>query len=406
MRRLLAVCAFFLAVSGAAQTADISGTTSASVAEQQADEQAVGTPASTPPGEFPREPRDTLETQIALARLNISPGSIDGVSGPQTTAALTAFQMFNGLNATGRLDAPTRAALSLDSPPLATRVITAGDIASIQPLAPTWLGKSRQTTLAHASVLEMAAEQARASPALLRKLNPGVDWDTIKAGATITVPDAAPGAARAQAVSREERKNDRPAPLNPENRDCPGNAGILPDKPGFQVNSSDLSGRSDQADRSNQPGETARPAKPGKPEKAARVVIFLEERVLEAFAADGRLLAHFPVSIARDVAKRPVGTLRVRVIAPNPNYTFDPAIFTESEEGRELGRKLIIPPGPNNPVGLVWIGLDLPGYGIHGTPDPEKVGRTESHGCFRLANWNAVALLELVEIGTEVEVVP
>jgi len=71
-----------------------------------------------------------------------------------------------------------------------------------------------------------------------------------------------------------------------------------------------------------------------------------------------------------------------------------------------LGRKLTLPPGPNNPVGTAWIGLDRPGYGIHGTPRPEEVGRTESHGCFRLANWNAEHLARLVRSGIPVEVEP
>jgi lipoprotein-anchoring transpeptidase ErfK/SrfK len=101
-----------------------------------------------------------------------------------------------------------------------------------------------------------------------------------------------------------------------------------------------------------------------------------------------------------------VGQLRVVVIAPNPNYTFNPEIFPESAEARQLGRKLTIPSGPNNPVGVAWIGLDKPGYGIHGTPSPEQVGRTESHGCFRLANWNAEYLLKLVAPGTPVFVDP
>ena len=92
--------------------------------------------------------------------------------------------------------------------------------------------------------------------------------------------------------------------------------------------------------------------------------------------------------------------------ALNPNYVFDPDNFPESAEARELNRKLIVPPGPNNPVGTVWIGLDKPGYGIHGTPHPEQVGRTESHGCFRLANWNAEFLLRLVNVGTTVLVEP
>ena len=81
-------------------------------------------------------------------------------------------------------------------------------------------------------------------------------------------------------------------------------------------------------------------------------------------------------------------------------------MFPESEEAQQLGRKLILPPGPNNPVGVAWIGLDRPGYGIHGTPKPEQVGRTESHGCLRLANWDAQTLLPLVWVGLTVVVDP
>jgi lipoprotein-anchoring transpeptidase ErfK/SrfK len=96
----------------------------------------------------------------------------------------------------------------------------------------------------------------------------------------------------------------------------------------------------------------------------------------------------------------------VVVVAPHPNYTFDPALFPESPEAQQLGRKLILPAGPNNPVGVAWVGLDRPGYGIHGTPAPEQVGRTESHGCFRLANWDAAYFLKLAWIGLPVEVDP
>jgi lipoprotein-anchoring transpeptidase ErfK/SrfK len=146
---------------------------------------------------------------------------------------------------------------------------------------------------------------------------------------------------------------------------------------------------------------------PAVTQKAAQVKIFVGSRILEAFDREGRLLAHFPCSIAQRVEKRPVGeTLHVAITAPNPNYTFDPEVFPESAEARELGRKLILQPGPNNPVGTVWIGLDKPGYGIHGTPRPEEVGRTESHGCFRLANWNVEYLLKLAWVGMPVQVEP
>jgi lipoprotein-anchoring transpeptidase ErfK/SrfK len=142
------------------------------------------------------------------------------------------------------------------------------------------------------------------------------------------------------------------------------------------------------------------------PGKAALLHISLENHVLEVRDDAGNLLAHFPVSIAREVAKRPAGELHVTVVIPNPDYTFDPDVFSESAEARELGRKLVLPPGPNNPVGVAWIGLDRPGYGIHGTPTPELVGRTESHGCFRLANWDARTLLGLAWVGLPVIVEP
>lgn len=140
--------------------------------------------------------------------------------------------------------------------------------------------------------------------------------------------------------------------------------------------------------------------------RAAFVVIRLGEKTLAAYDSNSNLLAHFPCSIARRVEKRPVGELRVVKLAPNPNYRFDPEIFSESEEARRIGRKLMIPPGPNNPVGTAWIGLSRPGYGIHGTPHPEEVGRTESHGCFRLANWNAEILLRMAWVGMPVRVEP
>lgn len=140
------------------------------------------------------------------------------------------------------------------------------------------------------------------------------------------------------------------------------------------------------------------------PRKAAFVRIHLFSKTLEAFDSKTNLLAHFPCSIAQKVEKRPVGLVQVARVAANPTYLFNPEVFPESAEARKLGRKLTLPPGPNSPVGVAWIGLDKPGYGIHGTPRPEQVGRTESHGCFRLANWNAEYLLQMVWVGMPVYV--
>lgn len=141
-------------------------------------------------------------------------------------------------------------------------------------------------------------------------------------------------------------------------------------------------------------------------QKIDRIEIELQKRQLRAFDASGRLIFHCPVSIARDVAKRPVGELKVKVRVENPNYTFNPSILSAAAEREGITEKFIIQPGTNNPVGTVWLGLNRPSYGIHGTPAPEKVGRTESSGCFRLANWNAETLLAATEVGTPVLVLP
>ena len=278
-----------------------------------------------------------LDAQIALARAGFSAGPIDGVGGAQSTTALRAYQERHDLSVTGVLDPATREKLLLTTPPITQIILTGEDLAQLQPLEPTWLGKSQQTTLAYETALELIAERTHASPNLIRRLNPEVDWTEPTAGMSLIVP----------AVPR------------------------LP-----------------------------------KTKKAARIIIQLAAHTLEIFNADGGILAHFPVSIASRVEKRPAGELRVTVVVANPDYTFNPEMFPESEEARSLGRKLILPPGPNNPVGLAWIGLSLPGYGIHGTPKPEQVGRTESHGCFRLANWDAVTLLDFAWIGLPVLIEP
>lgn len=288
------------------------------------------------PEDFPRPVRDVLEAQVALARRAISPGSIDGVLGAQTRAAISIFQETANLPVTGELDDQTRSNLTLKASVLRAYTVTTNDLDSLQPLGGTWLAKSEQSSLAYETELELVAEKAHSSPTLIKKLNPGVDWPDIAAGTTLQIPDV-----------------------------------TYPDPDG----------------------------------KAAFVVIHLSDRYLEAFDEQTNLLLHFPCSIARKVEKRPVGELHVTVIIQDPNYTVDPALFPESEELQSLGHKLILPPGPNNPVGVAWMGLDKPGYGMHGTPSPQQVGRTESHGCFRLANWDAEYLSHLVWVGMPVEVV-
>ncbi|HOA74862.1 MAG TPA: L,D-transpeptidase family protein [Phycisphaerae bacterium] len=131
-----------------------------------------------------------------------------------------------------------------------------------------------------------------------------------------------------------------------------------------------------------------------------RLEINLTEKIIRAIDSQDRLVALFHCSIAADKSKLPKGSARVEVIVRNPDYSFDPAKWPEVKE--KITTKLRIPPGPRNPVGRCWIGLSLPGYGIHGTPNPELIGKTGSHGCFRLTNWDALRLGRIVRPGTPV----
>ncbi len=140
--------------------------------------------------------------------------------------------------------------------------------------------------------------------------------------------------------------------------------------------------------------------------KAASLRVNLAETSIEALDGSGRIIAFFPCSIAKDKAKRPNGALVVKSVVPDPDYTFDPALFADAAKAEGLTKKMVLPPGPRNPVGTAWVGLSLPGYGIHGTPEPENISRTQSHGCFRLANWNAEKVLKMVRVGTPVDVEP
>lgn len=140
------------------------------------------------------------------------------------------------------------------------------------------------------------------------------------------------------------------------------------------------------------------PVKP--PARALRVN--LDQKVIYLLDEHEKVVGLFHCSIAAKYEKRPSGEGRVEVVAPNPNYTWDPAYWPEV---KGIEQKLLIPPGPRNPVGLFWVGLNFPGYGMHGTPTPEMIGKSGSHGCFRLTNWDAMRLGKVARVGMKVEFV-
>ena len=137
---------------------------------------------------------------------------------------------------------------------------------------------------------------------------------------------------------------------------------------------------------------------------AGRVEIDPERYRLRVYDTAGALILSFPCSVAREQTKMPVGELKMTVFAKHPDYTFKPDNYPESPRARQIGRALILPPGPNNPVGVYWIGLNKPGFGIHGTPHPASIGSMESHGCFRLTNRDILTLSRHVRSGMPVSI--
>jgi lipoprotein-anchoring transpeptidase ErfK/SrfK len=135
------------------------------------------------------------------------------------------------------------------------------------------------------------------------------------------------------------------------------------------------------------------------PAPVTRIEVDKTRRQVRAYGAGDILLAVYPATVGSAERPAPSGLWEVRTTAPNPTYTFDPARLTF---GKASNGKLTIQPGPNNPVGSTWIDLTKDTYGIHGTPDPRQVGKTASHGCVRLTNWDVRQLSLAVKKGTTV----
>ena len=137
-----------------------------------------------------------------------------------------------------------------------------------------------------------------------------------------------------------------------------------------------------------------------RPARVIRLEINLGQKVIRGYDSAGNHVALFHCSIAKDVSKRPRGEAHVVSVTRDPSYSFDPAMWPEV---KNVKTKLLINPGPRNPVGLCWIALSLRGYGIHGTPNPEMIGKSGSHGCFRLTNWDALRLGRMVSPHTPIK---
>jgi lipoprotein-anchoring transpeptidase ErfK/SrfK len=299
------------------------------------------------------DPALIVKTEVLLDRDGFSPGEIDGKNGDNFRKALAAFQQINNLAGSGKLDASTWNALLSDNadPPLTSYAISESDVAGpFDERIPSDLEKKSELQgLSYKTPQEELAEKFHMSQDLLRRLNPHARFD--QTGEKIVVANVEPMALH------DSRDTVKAAPPKKQNR---RNASV------------------------------------------ATVVVEKASRDVRAYDKDGKLLGFYPATIGSNEKPAPSGAFEVRRVAYNPDYHYNPKFAWKGVKAKE---PLTIKPGPNNPVGLVWIDLTAPSYGIHGTPEPDKIGKTESHGCIRLTNWDALDLAGMVHKGTVVKFV-
>lgn len=298
----------------------------------------------------PQPPRPILKAQVALDRLGFSPGVIDGKEGQSYHLALRGFQEANDLPVTGRLDQATAQALGRQAVP-ETRLVRIPAAFAQGPFVPDLpkeaAAQAKLPALGYRTLTEALAERFHTTPEMLVALNPP---DTkIGAGAVIRVPNTA----------------EAPVPSGPDDR-------------GWNRTLQMLGVSADQ------------PA-------AAKVVVDKSDGVLRAFDDAGKLIAQFPATMGSSHDPLPIGTWKIQGISRNPDFHYNPKLFWDVSDNKKA---VTLKPGPNGPVGVVWLDLSKPHYGIHGTSEPQTIGRAESHGCVRLTNWDAAKLAGMVKPGT------
>ena len=293
---------------------------------------------------------EVLATQVALDRAGFSPGEIDGRAGTNLQRALDAYRQSH--------DQP----LSLlgDAPPLTDYTITDADVAGpfTPDIPPNLPDQAALDALNYRSPVEILGERFHSSPALLQQLNPHATFQ--QAGEKISVPNVTPFSPPAVSA----------APASPA-----------------------------RSGSSAQPASPASPAQPATPAQDITVYVTRGTSALTVEDASGKIVMYAPVTSGSVHDPLPVGMWKVKGVQRNPKFHYNPELFWDATPG---DRKVTIQPGPNNPVGIVWIDLSKPHYGIHGTPEPSKIGHVESHGCVRLTNWDADRLAQMVKPGTKV----
>jgi len=349
------------------------------------------------PAQADDQPRPIMQAQVVLDRLGFTPGVVDNKMGMSTKNALKGFQQANNLTQSGELDEATRQALGQWSNIPATRVVTIpADFAAgpfyATPKEPE--DQAKMPGLVYASLDEKLAERFHTTVAVLKELNPnGVPAGMTAPASATPSPTATPTPTPTPSASASG------AAFTPK----PGPASFF--RAGQQIRVPNIG--ADRIDPSAVDDgswlATLRMLGVGTDQpKADKIVVDKSAGTLTAYDASGKIVAAFTATMGSTHDPLPLGDWKILAVSKNPPFHYNPDLFWDAKAGDE---KATLPPGPNGPVGVVWIDLSKEHYGIHGTPNPETIGRAESHGCVRLTNWDAARLAQMVSTRTKVSFV-
>ena len=364
----------------------------------------AGDEAASVPDIPDSEPRPIMQAQVVLDRQGFGPGVIDGKMGMSTVNALEGFQEANGMTVTGKLDDATKAKMvQWDAIP-ATRIVRIPDDwgkLDYQQTADNPEGKANMERLGYQSLDEKLSERFHTTIDVLKMLNPNGKPAGMKEGQDTGAPAAA---AASGAATPSPTPTPAPTPSGTGTASAPAAGEALPSlfAAGQLIRVPNIGGDRIAPGAVNDPDwqQTLVSLGVGSDQpQVAKIVVSKSESTLKAYDAAGKLVALFTVSSGSSRFPLPLGNWAINSKAPNPPFNYDPKVLGNDD----TGGKQKLPPGPNNPVGVVWIDLSKEHYGIHGTPEPQTIGRAQSSGCVRLTNWDAARLAQMVDTKTKVE---